>query len=135
VGVRVLIADDSDVVREAIVKVLKEEPSIEVLGEAATFNQAVQMITDFKPEVILLDLHMATKRDFKPDLVKSRLSSVERVLAVSFSNDAEALALAQSYGAEVLLDKMKLYDQLVPTLLRRHVIPASPERAESSAAD
>jgi chemotaxis response regulator CheB len=134
VSVRVLVADDSEVMREAIVKVLKEEPSIEVLGEAATFNQAVQMISDFEPEVLLLDLHMAEKRDFGADLVKSQLSAVGRVLAVSFSIDAEAHALAASYGAEVLLDKMRLYDYLVPTILR-HRVAAPSERAKSSAAD
>jgi chemotaxis response regulator CheB len=103
--------------RHAIRKVIGEDPRIELIGEASSFGQAMQMIADFKPEVLLLDLHLAEKRDFRADLVKSQLASVNNVLAVSFSNDAEAKDLAESYGAKLLLDKMKLYGQLVPAIL------------------
>ena len=75
------------------------------------------MIADFKPEVLVLDLHLAEKRQFIPALVKSQLASVENVIAVSFSNDAEAESLAESYGAILLLDKMKLFNQLIPAIL------------------
>ncbi len=43
--------------------------------------------------------------------------AVDHILAVSFSNDAEATDLAKSYGAKLLLDKMKLYNELVPAIL------------------
>jgi chemotaxis response regulator CheB len=71
--VKVLLADDSDVMRAAIRRTLKEERRIEVVGEAETFAKTVQMIADLKPEVLLLDLHMAEKRNFRPELVKSQL--------------------------------------------------------------
>jgi DNA-binding NarL/FixJ family response regulator len=84
------------------------------IGEASNFAQTVQMVADLKPEVLLLDLHLAEKRQFPPELIKSQLAIVPHVLAVSFANDKEALALAQSYGAAVLLDKIHLYNELVP---------------------
>lgn len=37
---------------------------------------------------------------------------------MSVANDDEAKALADSYGARVLLDKMKLYPELIPTILK-----------------
>jgi hypothetical protein len=77
----------------------------------------MQMISDFKPEVLLLDLHLPEERHFTPDFIKSQLGSVPHTLAVSLSNDAEAKALAVSYGAESLLDKMKLYDQMIPAIV------------------
>jgi chemotaxis response regulator CheB len=124
-SIKVLLAEDTDLMRHAISKLITEEPRIELVREASNFGQAMQLIADFKPEVLLLDLHLAEKRDFTPALVKSQLASVENVLAVSFSNDAEAKALAESYGAKLLLDKMKLFNQLIPailncTALRRH---------------
>ena len=115
--IKVLLADDTDLMRHAIRKLITEEPRIELVGEASNFGQAMQLIADIKPEVLLLDLHLAEKREFTPALVKSRLASVENVLAVSFSNDAEAEALAESYGAKLLLDKMKLFNQLIPAIL------------------
>ena len=74
----------------------------------------MQMISDFKPEVLLLDLHLPEDRHFTPDFIKSQLGSVPHTLAVSLSNDVDAKALAVSYGAESLLDKMKLYDSRMP---------------------
>ena len=115
--IKVLLADDTDLMRYAIRKLITEEKRIELVGEASNFGHAMQLIADFKPEVLLLDLHLAEKREFTPALVKSQLASVENVLAVSFSNDAEAEALAESYGAKLLLDKMKLSKQLIPAIL------------------
>jgi hypothetical protein len=43
------------------------------------------LIADFKPEVLLLDLHLAEKREFTPALVKLQLASVGNVLAVPSS--------------------------------------------------
>jgi DNA-binding NarL/FixJ family response regulator len=102
--IKVLLADDSDVMRSAMRRILEDEPRIVVVGEAATFAKTIQMIGDLKPEVLLLDLHMAEKRAFQPELVTSQLACV-CALAVSFSNDAEAWQLAESYGAVALLDK------------------------------
>ena len=56
--VRVLLAECSDVMRPLIVRMLKDEPRIELAGEAANFKQTMQMIEDFKPEVLLMDLHL-----------------------------------------------------------------------------
>jgi chemotaxis response regulator CheB len=115
--IKVLLADDSHVMRSAIRRILEEERRIEVVGEAETFAKTVQMIGDLKPEVLLLDLHMAEKRDFQPELVKSQLGCV-CTLAVSFSNDDEARQLAESYGAVALLDKMQLFTDMIPAIMR-----------------
>ncbi len=121
--IKVLLADDSDVMRTAMRKALEEEPRIEVVGEASTFAQTMQMIGDFKPDVLLLDLHLPEKRDFTPAFVNSQLISVDHVVAVSFSNDDEAKSLAQSYGAAVLLDKMKLYSEMIQTIMNCCTLP------------
>ena len=116
-AIKVLIADDTDLMRRAMRRVIETESRIQIVGEAATFGQTMQAIADFKPDVLLLDLHLPEKRDFTPALVKSQLVSVEHVLAVSFSNDEEARDLAESYCAKVLLDKMRLFEQLIPAIL------------------
>lgn len=114
---KVLIADDSEVMRTAIRKMLQGESSIDVVGEASSFADTMQKIADLKPDVLLLDLHMPEKLDYTPALVKSQLGTVCTV-AVSFSNDTDSKALAERYGAVTLLDKMKLYNEMVPAILR-----------------
>jgi DNA-binding NarL/FixJ family response regulator len=114
---KVLIADDSEIMRKVIRKTLEEERKIGIVGEAETFAQTVQMIRDLKPDVLLLDLHLPEKREITPELVKSHLQSV-RTLAVSLSNDEEAKLLAESYGAVSLLDKMNLYHEMIPAIMQ-----------------
>jgi DNA-binding NarL/FixJ family response regulator len=111
------MADDSHVMRSAIRKTLEQEPRIELVAEAATFAETIQKIADYKPAVLLLDLHLPEKQAFAPELVKAQLRGV-CTLAVSLSNDDEARALAESYGAVTLLDKMTLYNEMVPAILR-----------------
>lgn len=113
---RVLLADDTEVMRKAIASMLYEEPNIEVVGEAANFSQAVQMVADLKPQVLVLDLHLAKMELFPPALVKAQFSTVDHVLAISFATDGESRRLAQNYGAAVLLNKMHLYRDLVPAI-------------------
>ena len=116
---KVLIADDSEIMRTAIRKTLEEERNINVVGEASSFADTMQKIADLKPDVLLLDLHLAEKRDLPPALVKSQLGTV-RTVAVSFSNDTDSKALAESYGAVALLDKMMLYTEMIPAIRRCH---------------
>jgi hypothetical protein len=89
-------------------------------GEASSFAKTTQMIADCKPDVLLLDLHLAEKRAFAPNFVKSQLVGVRNIMAVSFSNDDVAKDLAKSYGASALLDKMSLYHELVPAIMQCH---------------
>jgi len=49
--------------------------------------------------------------------VKSCLTSVSRLLAISIWNDAETKALAASFGAVQLLDKTKLGTELIPAIV------------------
>jgi DNA-binding NarL/FixJ family response regulator len=116
-SIKVLLADDSHVMLEAIRKRLAEDSRIRLVGAVSSFASMMQMISDFKSEVLILDLHFPEERHFTPDFVKSQLGSVPHTLAVSLSNDAEAKALSVSYGAESLLDKMKLYDQMIPAIM------------------
>jgi DNA-binding NarL/FixJ family response regulator len=116
-AIKVLMADDSHAMRKAMRRTLEQEPRIEIAAEASTFTEAVQKISEFKPAVLLLDLHLPEEREFTPELVKSQLRCV-CTLAVSLSNDDEAKALAESYGAVSLLDKMNLYSEIIPAIMQ-----------------
>jgi two-component system response regulator NreC len=124
--IKVLLADDSEIMREAIKKLLEDEPRIHIVGEASSFPAAMQLVADFKPEILLLDLHMPQKRDLLPALVKSQLNCIKYTLAISFANDEEAKSLAASYGAAALLDKMSLYTELLPAIMQLTQPSANP---------
>ena len=56
--IRLLIVDDSVVVRRLITHALAEESTIEVVGTASSGESALQRIPQLKPDVVMLDVHM-----------------------------------------------------------------------------
>ena len=117
-SIRVLLADDSEIVRRSIRAVLCSQPEIEIVGEAADFSQTIQLLNEVKPQVVVLDLHMPDRTATSLLDVKSHLNHDSRVLPMSLSNDPETKALAESLGAFPLLDKMELADKLIPTIIQ-----------------
>jgi two-component system, NarL family, response regulator DevR len=118
-AIRVLLADDNDVVRRTIRQLLGDEPEIELVGEASTFGQTIQLANELKPQVILLDLHMRGEAALAPGDVKARLDCREtKIVAISVWNDEETQALAEGCGAFALVDKMVIAAELIPVIKR-----------------
>jgi DNA-binding NarL/FixJ family response regulator len=55
---RVIVVDDQTVVREGLVTLLETMPGIEVVGSASDGEEAVDLIAEVSPEVVLMDLRM-----------------------------------------------------------------------------
>jgi DNA-binding NarL/FixJ family response regulator len=117
--ITVLLADDTKITREAIRRVLNDEPKIRVVGEAANFAQTMEMCGKLKPQVLVMDLYMPDHAGSTVRDVRARMDqSVSKLLAISVWSDEDAQALAQSFGAVRLLDKIALGTELVPTIVQ-----------------
>lgn len=57
-SIRVLIADDQELVRTGLAMILNAQPGIDVVGEAVDGNEAVDMARELKPDVCLFDIRM-----------------------------------------------------------------------------
>jgi DNA-binding NarL/FixJ family response regulator len=117
-SITVLLADDSEIVRKGIRQLLATRSEIEIVAEAADFAQTIRLANDLKPRLIVMDLHMPEEFKASSLDIKSHLNCGSEILAISLSNDEDTMALARSFGATVLLDKISLADTLIPTIVR-----------------
>ena len=118
--IRVLLADNSDVVRNVVAGLLKDSPEVELVAECANFAETITLAAEHHPEVIVLDLHMNDEHTVSRTHLKSSLVG-SRLLAISVWNDDETKALAKTMGAVTLLDKANLATELIPAIRRAFI--------------
>jgi len=102
--IRVLIADDMDLQRELLGKLLERQPDIAVVGEAGSPEEALSATAELSPDVVLMDLRMP-RHDPQGGIrairqIKDRHPQV-KVLALTESDDeadVRAAALAGAIG-------------------------------------
>jgi DNA-binding NarL/FixJ family response regulator len=115
--VKVLIADDREILRQVIREVLDLDSDITVVGEAEDFPQTVALIRELNPNVIVLDLHMPAPPHFPYGEIKRAVTDAgSKLIAVSVWQDEPSRALAASFGSYSLLDKASLATVLVPAI-------------------
>jgi chemotaxis response regulator CheB len=129
--ITVLLADDTDFARLAIRRLLESDPEIQLVAEAATVHQVIEIAGKLRPHVIIMDLHMHRRESTTPLRFKSSIG-VSPLVAISTWNNHEAQTLADSLGAVALLDKTNLAAELIPAIKRYshvHRQTAHPEQA------
>jgi DNA-binding NarL/FixJ family response regulator len=111
--VRVVLADDQEMVRAGLRMLLDFQPDLEVVGEAADGLQAVEVVTRTRPDVVLMDVRMprcdgieAARR------IVAALPETAVVVLTTFDDDA-SLAEALRAGVSGFLLKVAPPEQLL----------------------
>jgi RNA polymerase sigma factor (sigma-70 family) len=96
---KLLVVDDHAIFREGLRALLDMEPDFSVIGEASRGDEAVGMVTEEPPDVILLDLHLpdGNGADFCRKLL--RASPESKVLILSAYDDDQEVTAALIAGA------------------------------------
>jgi two-component system, NarL family, response regulator DevR len=129
VPITVLLTDDEEAVRRSIRRLLDSDPEIHTVGEAVNVQQTIQRVIELKPQIVVLDLRIADNSSVNPQEIKSQLITLgSRLIAISFWDDSDARALADSLGAATLLDKLTLATELIPAIKAATIKHLSHER-------
>jgi DNA-binding NarL/FixJ family response regulator len=111
--IRVLVVDDHPVVRQGLMAILRFKPEIELVGEAADGAEAVQLILERQPDVVLLDLRLPQLSGIDVmRQVRPRAPAVRFLVLTTYDTDAY-IAPALAAGAHGYLLKDATPDELM----------------------
>lgn len=109
---RIIIADDHRIVRQGLRALIEKHPDMQVMGEAATGREAVVMVRELLPDIILMDVSMpdmngieATRR------IKSEYPQI-RILALSMHSDRRFAMEMLKAGASGYLLKDSAFEEM-----------------------
>ncbi len=111
--IRVLFADDHQVMRQGLIELMTGQPNIEVIGEAASGKEALELTRRLKPDVVLMDVSMpemdgieATRR------IKEELPEV-RVIGLTMFDGEQMARRMLNAGVEAFVSKTASSSELL----------------------
>jgi two-component system invasion response regulator UvrY len=114
--IRVAIAEDHTLVREALKSLLENSGRVEVVGEATTGDEAVEIVAQRQPDVLLLDIAMPGKDGLAAIMDIAGLQVQTRVLVVSMAADDTYAVRAVRAGAAGYLNKTAKSGELISAI-------------------
>lgn len=103
--IRVLLADDHPLVRAGVRKVLEQQPSVTVVGEAGDGDEALRLLAELEPDLLVLDLNMPNRDGFAVLREARDVSPGVRILVLTMHSSVEYVARAVREGADGYLLK------------------------------
>jgi NarL family two-component system response regulator LiaR len=97
--IRLLIADDHPMMREALLTALAEETDLEVVGEASNGIEALKLAQEYKPDVILMDLLMPGMDGLEAIGRIIEANPKAKILVVTSLEDEDKIVAAVQAGA------------------------------------
>jgi two-component system response regulator NreC len=115
-ALRILIADDSELIRKSMIAILRSHSAWEVCGEASDGADAIQKAVSLRPDVALLDISMPGKNGLEAArMIRQELPGV-KILIVSLNDAVFTLPSALAAGADGCIGKDRLTTELVPAI-------------------
>jgi DNA-binding NarL/FixJ family response regulator len=111
--IRVLVVDDHEVVRTGLKATLEAEEDVEVVGEAASAREAMQVVSRLEPQVVLMDVRMEEMNGIEAcRLIRSAYPQVRVVMFTSFGEEEAVMSSIMAGASGYLLKNVGRADLL-----------------------
>ena len=128
---RTLVVDDSETILHAICSLLEHHDVVEVAGRAESGAQAIDVVLELKPDLILMDADMPGMSGLRTTLLLSQMAAGTDVILMSMDTSPRFRAACAGCGAKAVIYKPRFLPELSALLERP--LRTSP-RAEAMAA-
>ena len=111
--IRVIVADDHDLVRQGIIALLERADDIEVVGEARDGLEAANMADRLNPDVAVLDISMPNMTGIQATERIRRRHADTNVVILSMYDDETLIKQSLDYGASAYVMKGSVVEELL----------------------
>lgn len=103
--IRIVLADDHPVVRAGLRAMLSGDPDLDIIGEAATPDDAVALATDLTPDVVLMDLQFGTDQTGADATrrIRARPNPPAVLVLTNYDTDSDILGAVEAGASGYLL--------------------------------
>ena len=115
-SVRILIADDHEVVRRGVGSILESRESLEVCGEAANGQEAVEKAAALSPDLVVLDVTMPVQDGFATAKEIRKILPNVPILMLSMHAGREMVRASRSAGAQGFITKTDVASVLLTAI-------------------
>lgn len=111
--IRLVIADDHGVLRAGLRALLNAEPDLQVVGEAANGREALKLVAELTPDILVLDINMPDPGGLAVLQQLGATTPATRVLILTFYEDEALLRQAIQAGACGYITKRAIESELI----------------------
>lgn len=107
-AIKVLIVDDHEVVRMGLRSLLNREASVEVVGEAGSVAEAVEMVSRFTPDVVVMDVRLPDGSGVEACReIRAKNPKLQVIMLTSYADDEAVLASIMAGAAGYFLKQTR----------------------------
>jgi DNA-binding NarL/FixJ family response regulator len=111
----ILIADDSALIRERLAAMLSEIDGVQLVGQATTAQEAIDLVTRCQPDVVILDIRMPGGNGIEALRAIKQITSSKVIMLTAYPYP-QYRAKCMQLGADYFLDKNDEFDQIARVL-------------------
>ena len=129
-AINILLVDDSPAFLESAGRFLATDPTLHIVGQALSGQEAIELVHRLGPDLVLMDIRMPDMNGLEAARQIKALANAPRVVILTLYDNAEYRALAEAIGTDGFVAKSDFGHQLLPLIHQLFNRPSAPTAEE-----